>query len=635
MATTWEVEQLPTDSLCATSSYASLHSLLSSGDFSDMTIRCRGREFKTHRAIVCSQSSFFKTALSSNFKEGASGIVDLPDDDPEIVQFFLEFLYTGTYSVDDSNQDTVLDASEATNKHILTRLECPPGSTDCAVTKSPRILVPKPGSRKVTPKQQTNASQFRWSPYAFKASPVPTENEKKTKRRRMMNKSIQIYVLADKYDVPALKLLARDRFFKVGKGFLAGATRWCSASWEETAFFSEIVKMIYDNTFSGQDPLRQALHMIIGMKTGDDVMKERMREEMMLNGEGAPSSTGNEYRDEEDGIDAFCATSIHASLSKLLHSEKFSDMTIRCGGREFKAHRAIICTQSSFFDRALSSNFKEAASRVVELPDDDPDVLERFLEFLYTGAYSDDVNHTWGKPSTAAMVSPEEVQENLNSTPGVPEDFLVGDERPSTPCPGLRNSNQVGPTGADSDENDLDYKPPSTTSTGSNSNSEPEEEYNEFYGDSPSNSEQEPEHSPEKPSLSARFVMKLSELDALDKEEAMQRLVKIRNDMVLLLRLYIMADKYDVPALRLLARDRFYRAVELEWEHAESFPDIVDELYLGTPQTDTAMREIVCRIVGSRILNDRVREKMRPVMEKHGGFAVGIMEYAIHSGRIR
>lgn len=70
MATTREIEQLLTDGLCATSNYVALHSLLSSGDYSDMTIRCRGREFKTHRAVVCSQSPFFKTALSSNFKVG-------------------------------------------------------------------------------------------------------------------------------------------------------------------------------------------------------------------------------------------------------------------------------------------------------------------------------------------------------------------------------------------------------------------------------------------------------------------------------------------------------------------------------------------------------------------------------------
>ncbi|UPK97371.1 hypothetical protein LCI18_008306 [Fusarium solani-melongenae] len=269
MAATRKVEQLPTEGLCATSNYAALHSLLSSGDYSDMTIRCRGREFNTHRAVVCSQSPFFKTALSSNFKEGASGTVDLPDDDPEIVHYFLEFLYIGTYSIDNSKYDMTVEAAEATNKHILDRLSRRP-----AKPTLPRGRF-----------QQLNPGQSRWSPYAFKASPVPTENNNETKGEWMMKKSVQIYALADKYGVPALRLLARDRLFEVGKDFLTSATGWDSASWEETAFFSEIVKMIYDNTFSEQDPLRQALYMIVGMKSGDDVMKTRMRTEMMLKAE--------------------------------------------------------------------------------------------------------------------------------------------------------------------------------------------------------------------------------------------------------------------------------------------------------------------------------------------------------------
>jgi len=33
-------------------------------------------------------------------------------------------------------------------------------------------------------------------------------------------------------------------------------------------------------------------------------------------------------------------------------------MTITCGGMEFKAHRAIVCPQSRFFDAALSGGFK-------------------------------------------------------------------------------------------------------------------------------------------------------------------------------------------------------------------------------------------------------------------------------------
>ncbi|RSM02741.1 hypothetical protein CDV31_010780 [Fusarium ambrosium] len=273
---TWEAEKLPTDSLCATSSSASLHNLLSSGAYSDMTIRCQGREFKTHRAIVCSQSSFFEKALSSNFKEGESGIVDLPDDDPQTVESFLEFLYTGTFSVGGFDPHTVLEAAEVTNKQALERLNCPPGSRKYT-------LVSQQGMPNANAKQQTPVGGLRWSPYAFRGSAVPTEKNKTTKRS-IMKKSARVYVLADKYDVPALRLLARDRFFEAGKKLLGMTKWWLTATWDDTAFFSDIVKTIYDNT-SEQDPLRKALHMSVGMKTEDDILKKRMREEMTLNGE--------------------------------------------------------------------------------------------------------------------------------------------------------------------------------------------------------------------------------------------------------------------------------------------------------------------------------------------------------------
>ncbi|KAH6958091.1 BTB/POZ protein [Fusarium avenaceum] len=317
-----------------------------------------------------------------------------------------------------------------------------------------------------------------------------------------------------------------------------------------------------------------------------------------LDGIRTPSSAGSRYR--EDGhsdIDDFCGTSIHAALSTLLGSDKFSDMTIICGGREFKAHRAVVCTQSSFFDKAMCSNFKEATSRVVELPEDDPDVVERFLEFLYTGTYSDGVNSTWGKPSTAAMLDPKTVQQNLQVPPGVYQSTPESEQDEST------------------DDVDPDYEYPEEDEK------EPEEEYTEFD----ENSHDENTRNDEKERAKA-----MEDISLLTKTEAMQKLADLRNDMTLPLRLYVMADKYDVPALRLLARDRFYRSIELVWENAECFPDIVDELYQTTPPTDTAMREIVCRLVGTLILDPSVREKMRPVMAKHGDFAVGVMEYAIH-----
>lgn len=75
-------------------------------------------------------------------------------------------------------------------------------------------------------------------------------------------------------------------------------------------------------------------------------------------GGSRPSSAGADYRDPEyDPIDELRTTSIYSSLGSLLNSDKFSDMTICCGGRKFRAHSAIVCTQSSFFNKALTGAF--------------------------------------------------------------------------------------------------------------------------------------------------------------------------------------------------------------------------------------------------------------------------------------
>ncbi|UZP41661.1 hypothetical protein NXS19_009477 [Fusarium pseudograminearum] len=308
-----------------------------------------------------------------------------------------------------------------------------------------------------------------------------------------------------------------------------------------------------------------------------------------------------EDTDDESHVEEFCGTSIHASLSTLLFSDKFADMTIKCKEREFSAHRAIVCSQSSFFDKALSSNFKEAMTQTVELQEDDPDIVERFLEFLYTGNYTDSVIPTLDKPSAEAMMDPTTVRQNLRE-PAYDYEVPTSDN-------------------ALFDEPDEEWQPPAEEAD------EPEEEYREDPIDEESSADGNGHGDQEDDAK----VMTMKDIALAPKEEGLKLLARLRNDMTLPLRLYAMADVYDVPALRLLARDRFYRAAELYWEEAECFPDIVDELYETTPPGDTAMREIVCRLVGARILDHEVREKMRHVMTKHGEFAVSVLEYAIRS----
>ncbi|KAF4477148.1 hypothetical protein FAGAP_12508 [Fusarium agapanthi] len=244
----------------------------------------------------------------------------------------------------------------------------------------------------------------------------------------------------------------------------------------------------------------------------------------------------------------------------------------------------------------MSGNFMESKSRSIELPEDDPDVVERFLEFLYTGTYTDGVNFTWGKPSKAALLDPETILQSLqqpacgNQKNGISSP-MEGPEEPVT-----------------DDEPDGEYN-----------------EYDEYSYNSAGNGDIQGDEGYRSAKVGEALVT-----GHTGQPEGLKRLAQLRNDMTLPLRQYVMADKYDAPALRLLARDRFYRAVELVWEEAECFPDVVDELYETTPPTDTAMREIVCRLVAAVIHVPRVRDKMRNVMMKHGDFAVEVMGYSVH-----
>ncbi|KAK5165452.1 Kelch-like protein 10 [Saxophila tyrrhenica] len=75
-------------------------------------------------------------------------------------------------------------------------------------------------------------------------------------------------------------------------------------------------------------------------------------------------------------------------LQKLSKSAKLSDIKIRCGDREWPAHRAILCVRSEYFDKALSGALKEATENTIELHDDHPNAVHAMLEWFYSGNYS-------------------------------------------------------------------------------------------------------------------------------------------------------------------------------------------------------------------------------------------------------
>lgn len=73
---------------------------------------------------------------------------------------------------------------------------------------------------------------------------------------------------------------------------------------------------------------------------------------------------------------------------KLFENMKYADVTIKTGGREFLAHKAILASRSQVFDAMFQHSTKEKLSNRVEIEDIQPDVFGQLLRFIYTGRLS-------------------------------------------------------------------------------------------------------------------------------------------------------------------------------------------------------------------------------------------------------
>ncbi|KAI0114525.1 BTB/POZ protein [Nemania sp. FL0031] len=71
--------------------------LLSSGDYSDLTIVCKDHEFRVHKSIVCAQSPVLAAAMKGPFKEASTNTFHVEEFGPSTVKCMLYYMYTGKY----------------------------------------------------------------------------------------------------------------------------------------------------------------------------------------------------------------------------------------------------------------------------------------------------------------------------------------------------------------------------------------------------------------------------------------------------------------------------------------------------------------------------------------------------------
>jgi hypothetical protein len=72
--------------------------LFNNSDFSDVKIFLGQYELPAHSVVLVSQSPYFKTALSSNFREGRAKEFSFEEGSMHAHWRVLEYLYTGDYA---------------------------------------------------------------------------------------------------------------------------------------------------------------------------------------------------------------------------------------------------------------------------------------------------------------------------------------------------------------------------------------------------------------------------------------------------------------------------------------------------------------------------------------------------------
>jgi len=190
---------------------------LCSGKYSDLSIRCAdGTIIPAHRAVVCPRSRVLAAAVDGKFQEAISQEIYLEDDEPSIVGKMIDFFYKLDY--DDHRATPTIPKVDSSFTPLA---KVAPEATSSFGDKAK--MIPDDQDQIVDEDQPEGAN------------PVPLQI------------NAQMYIIADKYEIQALKDLAVTKYKQVS-----------SETWNSSAF-TESALLVYNNTVETDRMLRDVI----------------------------------------------------------------------------------------------------------------------------------------------------------------------------------------------------------------------------------------------------------------------------------------------------------------------------------------------------------------------------------------
>ncbi|PQE31545.1 BTB POZ domain-containing protein [Rutstroemia sp. NJR-2017a WRK4] len=228
--------------------------------------------------------------------------------------------------------------------------------------------------------------------------------------------------------------------------------------------------------------------------------------------------------------------------TRMLESGRYSDLTIKCGGKVFRVHRNVVCLQSRPLAAHVDGVFLEAVSGEINLPDDHPAIFERLIKFLYTG----DFNAT---PSPNEVVAEEQLGNCVKETSSLGSSHALGSD------PGFV-AEDVGSETVD------------------------------------------------------------TPLDRL----------------TICTRIFVMAEKYDISALKTLAKTKFEALVPYDW-NTSALSESLRLMYDGLPDSDRLLKDVAVAAAAGHVKELVDRGEFVALCKDNGDIAFDVLKASLSPTR--